>query len=325
MDEWNGHVIDLNFLSHEEVIRESLLWDIEEYQLENGPYIGQLHVIHTSHIQLAYTFNSTGTFQKGKTPKNAYLFCDSESDGLLTHNGLRFDTDELIVLDDNDEIDYTASDAADIITIAVEKDFFETEFKDYFNESFKYDQVNKRIQLKENTVSDFRSTARETLAGLMTQGKKLQSDPLFHGKVEHNILQILFQNLDRSRQHKKTFQGDIDANKVRQYIELNYKDQITLEELCSSEKFSDRTIRSSFNRLFGFSPKQYLKQYRLGKTHFALIRSNPTSTTVGEVAYDNGFTHMGRFNDQYKTMFGETPYTTLKKPLLPPNAETENR
>ena len=63
MDEWNGHVIDLNFLSHEEVIRESLLWDIEEYQLENGPYIGRLHVVHTSHIQLAYTFNSTGTFQ----------------------------------------------------------------------------------------------------------------------------------------------------------------------------------------------------------------------------------------------------------------------
>ncbi len=53
MDEWKGHVIDLNFLSHEEVIRESLLWDIEEYQLENGPYIGQLNVIHTSHIQLA--------------------------------------------------------------------------------------------------------------------------------------------------------------------------------------------------------------------------------------------------------------------------------
>ncbi len=147
MDEYVGHVIDLNFLSHEEVIRESLLWDIEEYQLENGPYIGCLNVIHTSHIQLAYTFNSTGIFQKGKTPKNAYLFCDSESDGLLTHNGLRFDTDELIVLDDNDEIDYTASDAADIITIAVEKDFFETEFKDYFNEPFKYNQVNKSIEL----------------------------------------------------------------------------------------------------------------------------------------------------------------------------------
>jgi len=325
LDEWIGHVIDLNFLSHEEVIRESLLWNVEEYQLENGPYIGRLKVVHTSHIQLADTFNSTGTFQKGKTPKNAYLFCDSESDGLLTHNGLRFDTDELIVLDDNDEIDYTASAAADIITIAVEKNFFETKFKDYFNEPFNYDQVNKRIQLKENTVSDFRATARETLKGLMTQGKKLQSDPLFHDKVEHDILQILFQNLDRSRKQKKAFQGDIDANKIRQYIELNYKDQIKLEELCSSEKLSDRTIRASFNRLFGFSPKQYLKQYRLGKTHFSLIRNNPTSTTVGEVAYDNGFTHMGRFSDQYRAMFGATPYTTLKKPLLTPTTETENR
>lgn len=312
MDEWNGHVIDLNFLSHEEITRESLLWDIEEYQLENGPFIGHLHVVHTSHIQLAYTFNSTGTFQKGKTPKNAYLFGDSESDGFLTHNGLRLDADELIVLDDNDDIDHTASTAVGYITIAVEKDFFETEFKDYFNEPFKYDQVNKRMQLKRNTVSDFRATARETLTGLMTQGKKLQSDSLFHNKVEHDILQILFQNLDRTSQHKKAIQGDIDANKVRQYLELHYKDHISIEELCISGKFSERTIRSSFNRLFGFSPKQYLKQYRLGKTHFALIRSNPTRITVREVAYDNGFAHMGRFNDQYKTMFGETPYITLQ-------------
>lgn len=325
MDKWNGKVIDLNFLSHDEVRRGSLLWDIEEYQLENGPYIGHLHVVHTSHIQLAYTFNSTGTFQKGKTPKNAYLFADSESDGPHTHNGLRLDADELIVLDDNDEIDHTASTAVGYITIAVEKDFFETEFKDYFNEPFKYDQVNKRIQLKENTASDFRATARETLTGLMAQGEKLQSDSLFHDKAEHDILQILFQNLDRSKQHKKAIQGDVDANNIRQYIELNYKDHITLKELCSSEKFSDRTVRLSFNRLFGFPPKQYLKQYRLGKTHFALIRSNSTSRTVGELAYANGFTHMGRFNDQYKTMFGETPYTTLQKPLLSLNTETENR
>ena len=33
-------------------------------------------------------------------------------------------------------------------------------------------------------------------------------------KVEYDILQILFQNIDRSRQHKKAFQGDIDANKI---------------------------------------------------------------------------------------------------------------
>ena len=98
-----------------------------------------------------------------------------------------------------------------------------------------------------------------------------------------------------------------------------------MEVLCSSEKFSDRTIRSSFNRLFGFSPKQYLKQYRLGKTHFALMGSSPTSTTVGQIAYDNGFSHMGRFNDQYKAMFGKTPCSTLKKPLLTPHTKIENR
>ena len=147
----------------------------------------------------------------------------------------------------------------------------------------------------------------------MVQNTKLQNDPAFHDKIEHTILQILFQNIDLSRQRKKILESDINANKVRKYIEKNYKSNIRIHELCFDHKISESTIRVGFNALFGLSPKQYHQCYRLGKVHHAFLQNDCTSATVGNIAYDHGFLHMGRFSNKYKSMFGRTPSYTLKE------------
>lgn len=86
MDGLLGHVINLNFISHTAMTKAALLWQLEEYQLENGPFKGFIHAIHTSHIQLAYSLRSHGIFHKGKIPEDAYVFASIWSKGLLTHN-----------------------------------------------------------------------------------------------------------------------------------------------------------------------------------------------------------------------------------------------
>jgi len=55
-----------------------------------------------------------------------------------------------------------------------------------------------------------------------------------------------------------TLDSHILANEVREYIEKNYhKKNISLGELYRSKNLPGRTVRSAFNDLFGFSPKQY--------------------------------------------------------------------
>jgi len=44
--------------------------------------------------------------------------------------------------------------------------------------------------------------------------------------------------------------------------------------------------------------------------------ANPTSGTVSSIAAKHGFTHMGRFTKNYKTMFLTTPYQTLKRNFI---------
>ncbi len=226
---------------------------------------------------------------------------------------MRVYTDELVVLTEKDQLDFIVSSSFSDVTIAVDKEFFDAAFKAYFNEPFQYDKVNKRIQLKENQEVSFRDSLKETLADLMVQNTKLQNDPVFHDKAEDNILQILFKNIDLSRQRKKTLESEINANKVRKYIEKNYTTNISIHKICSDQKISESTIRLGFNDLFGFSPKQYHQCYRLGKVHHAFLQNYCTSATVGNIAYDHGFLHMGRFSNKYKSIFGRTPSCTLKK------------
>jgi AraC-like DNA-binding protein len=314
LDKLCGHVIETFFVSHEDMVKASLLWQLEEYRLENGPTTGYLHAVHTSHIQVGYSSRSRGVFYKGKTPKNAYVFGSVESDGFITHNGLRIYPDELVVLNDKDEMDYTTSSAAEILTFVIEKDFLETAFERYFNEFFTYDKIHKRIQLKENAKLTLKAKAIETLRALTTQRERLKNDLLFHDKTEDDILQILFQNIDSSKERNKTLESEIVSNEVREYIEMHFREDIAIEQTYSNKNYSDRMIRSRFKKLFGFSPKQYLKQYRLGKVHHALLMSDPKKATVAHIAYDHGFTHMSRFGNEYKSMFEKLPSTTLEEP-----------
>jgi len=308
-----GHVIDLNFVTHEAMIEAALLWQIEEYQFDNGTFKGSINAVHTSHIQIAYTTRSNGIFIKGKTPQNAYLFASIESEGKITHNGLSVYEDELVVLNDEDQLDFIVSSAVNDVSIAIDKAFFDAAYEEYFNEPFHYDKVNKRIQLIDNGGSSFRTSAKKILNDLMTKNENILNEPTFHEKSEDAILQILFQNIDPLKERKKVLESKINANEIRKYIEMNYKKQISINELCNIYKLSESTLRLGFNNLFGLSPKKYHQVYRLGKVHHAFLQNDRSVATVGSIAYDHGFTHMGRFSSKYKSMFGITPSCRLKE------------
>ncbi|WP_373033168.1 helix-turn-helix domain-containing protein [Sulfurovum sp.] len=308
-----GHVINLDFDTHESMIDAALHWSLEEYQLDSGRFKGTINAVHTLNIQIASTFRSSGVFVKGNIPKNTYLFASAESKGKITHNGLSINENELIVLNENDQLDFTSSSAVNDVTIAIDKDFFDDAFKNYFNKHFQYDTINKRIQLKEDAGSTFRASVQDLVGDLMKQNTKLQSDSVFCTKTEQEILQIIFDNIDHSRQHKSKSESEINAEKIRKYIEKNYMSDIYINNLCNNKKISERTLRLAFKKLFGMSPKQYHKSYRLGKIHHTFLQNSNTIETVENIAYAHGFTHMGHFAKSYKSMFGYTPSHTLKK------------
>ncbi|MEV6346831.1 AraC family transcriptional regulator [Actinoplanes sp. NPDC051851] len=86
----------------------------------------------------------------------------------------------------------------------------------------------------------------------------------------------------------------------------------TARDLAAIAGVGVRILQESFRQHVGMSPLTYLRRVRLDGVYAELNRSDPGTTSVSQVAYEWGFTHLGRFAGAYRDRFGVTPSQTLR-------------
>jgi len=103
------------------------------------------------------------------------------------------------------------------------------------------------------------------------------------------------------------------ARLAREYIEDHYGETFQMEDLCRFTGVSQRTLQRSFLVYFQVSPFEYLKARRLNAARQALAAADSSRERVSRIAFDNGYTHLGRFSVDYRVHFGESPRETLAR------------
>jgi AraC-like DNA-binding protein len=104
------------------------------------------------------------------------------------------------------------------------------------------------------------------------------------------------------------------VRRAEQFIEANWDQPISIEELARVTNVSARSLFSSFKAGRGCSPMEFVKRVRLGRARQKLSRPD-TGTSVTEVAFACGFGNPGHFARDYRENFGETPSETLRRGL----------
>ncbi|WP_064503343.1 helix-turn-helix domain-containing protein [Cobetia amphilecti] len=102
------------------------------------------------------------------------------------------------------------------------------------------------------------------------------------------------------------------VERVREHVNSTEPAPICIESLCRIAHVSQRTLRNSFTSILGISPMQFIRLNRLNQVRRRLCDSQSTST-VGQVASDWGFYHLGQFARDYRRLFGESPSSTLAR------------
>lgn len=102
--------------------------------------------------------------------------------------------------------------------------------------------------------------------------------------------------------------GDKEAHlkveKATQYIESHYQSPIKITELCRALHISESSAYRLFEKHFGVSFSDHLKQFRVGKACEMLASSQVPIALVAERA---GFQNLSNFNRQFRAIKQMTP------------------
>lgn len=99
-----------------------------------------------------------------------------------------------------------------------------------------------------------------------------------------------------------------------QWLEANGDQPAHLLKVCADLGVPVRTLTLCCQEYLGMSPIRYLWLRRMTLARTALLRAEP-STTITTVALNFGFVQLGRFAVSYRSLFGESPSTTLAKSI----------
>ena len=103
--------------------------------------------------------------------------------------------------------------------------------------------------------------------------------------------------------------------KAEEYIEANAGLPITIADILPQAGCSRKVLFADFRKFRGYTPGEFLAAVRLRSAHDRL--NDPSeSDTVTSVAYESGFSHMGRFSKIYQKRYGVNPSETLRRALL---------
>ncbi len=94
------------------------------------------------------------------------------------------------------------------------------------------------------------------------------------------------------------------VQKVQEYIEHHYKEEIRLNDLAEIARMTPTAFSRFFKLRTGRSISDYLIDIRLGHATRALVDS---TTSIAEICYECGFNNISNFNRIFKKKKGSSP------------------
>ncbi len=102
------------------------------------------------------------------------------------------------------------------------------------------------------------------------------------------------------------------VKRAQRFIHENLRQAITVGDIAQAAGVTPRCLQLGFRAACDMTPLQYLRCERLFGAHYDLMRAEP-GATVADIAYDWGFTHLGRFSSDYRQAFGQSPREQLRR------------
>ena len=161
-----------------------------------------------------------------------------------------------------------------------------------------------------------------SLAELMMLAERLGPSGRLSPMATADWREMLLDHLLNGQRHGqsdaiRTFSGQSERlpralRAARDHLADNADEPLDLTQLACASGIGIRALQLGFRRHFGVSISEMLLDIRLASLHGRLAQASP-DVSITDIAFDLGFTHLGRMAGAYREKFGETPSATLRR------------
>ena len=142
-----------------------------------------------------------------------------------------------------------------------------------------------------------------------------ETDQLLIGSYTHNILLLILREALRVNERKNhanhLHHGRALLFKAREYIDLRYAEQISLDHIADALQISPFYLSHLFSRESDFSFVEYITQARMRKAKDLLSSG---AKNVSEAAYAVGYNDSSYFSKVFHRYFGVNPHAARCSP-----------
>jgi len=293
-------ITSAKFKAYKEMSQSATNWDHHcSYRLLPHAFEGEHHVIELPHTQLSYSYREGGFMHDAKSPPDSVSIAVIQTcSDIACFDRYKLQKGMILFFDDSQSFNFMSKGEIRVAILSIPNGLIAQHALDFKKILGKY-MFDENVQfstLFDNTLKTFLNTDKDF---------DLQEvEETFIGYVK-NLIEISY------LQKIKLTKGEEIALAIRDQVYHHMDGKINIESFAKQYKVSEQTLQNAFKSLFGFTPKKFLQLLKLNLVHHDLQNANPKTYTVLRIASKWGFSHMGRFSQEYTKLFGKNPSKTL--------------
>lgn len=290
------------------------LWEQQYSQIRPGAYEGRLFMAMTGSLVVALESSSVGLMIRGCIPPDsAMIAIPFRCAGTSVFRGDRISRHAAVVVFSGEVLDFRSLLPFDVFILVAERNLIERHAQRVLGRPLASLRRNAQVSIHQPDQVEHR--LRALVADLSARKEQIATalrDPASAETFERDVCDVVLSGLaPRRAENHRTACAEL-AWLAEQYLRAHMGQQISIRDLCQVTGAPERTLHLAFRQHIGSTPKAYLKTLRLNAVRRDL-RAAKTGATVTELALRWGFTHLGRFSHDYKTMFGGMLRKTLQE------------
>lgn len=214
---------------------------------------------------------------------------------------------DLLVINRNQLYQVQGSEDNRVMILTISDAFMDHHYGDYRNRRFEC--YSREIDLgREDMIHSIRKLLANVMISYYRQDESYRIEVISY--ICQMLLILIRSFKEEGSAHEKMDTGDLRLSQIIDYMEKNYDQMMTLEEIAKKYFLSTGYLSRYFKQKMGMGFSRFLMNIRLKHSMKDLLY---TSDSISQIAMNNGFPNTKSFSSLFKEVYGMTPHVYRDK------------